>query len=519
MYVKFIKGTQSQYTNKAATYASDGTIFFTTDDSVIYANGKAYGVSDTEKQSLKDAIDSINIVNGDDTSLVLRITYVDSTKEPTTIELPVATSTRNGLITPAQKKDLEDIKTEVITGGTGTIKDKVEKNQVGSSGQTILVTQDNSTNIEVNIDNETIVQDSQTKQLKVVSSALSQYVGDNRTISVSAVDSNNQKTISFIGSMVEVPAADLGDATVRTAYELRDSAGNAIGSRIVIPKDNSFMGGQMGKMGDTINAATGVITPYSGTDADKLKAALELKYINASGQYVLIQIDIEEYLKEAEFKDGLKVDNHEVSVKLSTNTESAKYLKIQAITGANGAIELSGIDAAIAAASSRIALKTTGHVTVSSTSDTNGTVYTISENDIASQQALTDEIARAKAAETAIDSAVGLVKGANDETRTYSNSGTYIGKQASNTVKSDIKALDDAISNLSTSIRNVTVNGVNATVSNNTATVEIDSDNIKVDKDGNAAEAINTGGSITRGTTVGAAIQALEAQLLWYQAD
>jgi hypothetical protein len=55
---------------------------------------------------------------------------------------------------------------------------------------------------------------------------------------------------------------------------------------------------------------------------------------------------------------------------------------------------------------------------------------------------LAAEVLRAQTAEAAIDAAVGLTKGANDETRTYSNTGSYIGKQTTNTVKSDIKALD-----------------------------------------------------------------------------
>ena len=160
-------------------------------------------------------------------------------------------------------------------------------------------------------------------------------------------------------------------------------------------------------------------------------------------------------------------------------------------------------------------------MTVSSTSDANGTVYTIAENDIASAQDLTDEIARAKSAETAIDAEVGLTKSASGEGRTYSNTGNYIGKDATkNTVAKDIKALDDALAALNLNVvKGVTVNGRNATVTNNTAVVDVDGGDIKVDKDGTATDLINTGGSITRGTTLEGAIQSLEAQLLWYQAD
>jgi hypothetical protein len=58
------------------------------------------------------------------------------------------------------------------------------------------------------------------------------------------------------------------------------------------------------------------------------------------------------------------------------------------------------------------------------------------------QTNITTEVTRAKSAETSIDSAVGLTKSATEETRTYSNTGNYIGKNTKNTVTSDIKALD-----------------------------------------------------------------------------
>lgn len=73
--------------------------------------------------------------------------------------------------------------------------------------------------------------------------------------------------------------------------------------------------------------------------------------------------------------------------------------------------------------------------------------YTINLTDVASAQGLANEITRAGNAETSIDSVVGLTKDANSETRTYTNTGTYIGKETTNTVKSDIKALDTEVAN------------------------------------------------------------------------
>ena len=368
--------------------------------------------------------DSGNLFNGTTVEAVLAeidaaykaaIAALDATDTPVAKNVVTGVSEENGIISVTRKELTSTDKT--VTIAQSTTSDNID--------------------FAVNIDGTTILKDPSTGVLSVASSALVQYVGDDETIAVSNVDQDGNKTISSLIKIAEVTTGL--DADVEKAWDLVDANGDAISgsSRIIVKKDQSFVNGKMGHVDDTIDATTGVITDGTGA------AAIDLIYKNAQGQYVLITVDIEQYLKEAEFKDGLAVSNHEVSVKLSTNTESAKYLKIQAITGANGAIELSGIDAAIAAASSSIAAKTTGHVTVSSTSDTNGTVYTIAENDIASEQDLTDEIARAESAETAIDAEIGLTKAASGEGRTYSNTGNYIGKDATkHTVTKDIKALD-----------------------------------------------------------------------------
>ena len=122
------------------------------------------------------------------------------------------------------------------------------------------------------------------------------------------------------------------------------------------------------------------------------------------------------------------------------------------------------VDAAKAAATTKVAEGTdagNNMEIVSTKSDTDGsTTYTINLTDVASDAALDAEIAarkdadvkldaalkaeadRAKSAETSIDAAIGLTKGGDNETRTYANTGEYIGKGESKTVASDIKALD-----------------------------------------------------------------------------
>ena len=438
----------------------------TLSDTIMGLLGNGFDTTNTVTKKVSDNTSAIATLNSDNTtagsvakSIKDAIDALDLTDTPAIKKVVTGVSEENGVISVSRKELKSTDKTVTITQATTS--DDID--------------------LAVNIDGTTILKDANTGVLSVASSALVQYVGDGKTVAVGA-ESDGEKQISTTIKIAEVTTGL--NANVEKAWDLVDATNTPItgSSRIIVKKDNSFVNGNIGHVDDTINATTGAITDGTGN------AAIDLIYKNNEGNYVLITVDIEQYLKEAEFKDGLAVNNHQVSVKLSSNTESAKYLKIQAITGENGAIELSGIDAAIAAASSSIASKTTGHVTVSSTSDANGTVYTISESDIASDAALTAEETRAKSAETAIDGAIGLTKGADNETRTWTNTTNYNGGSAA-TVKANMQAIDtqvktntDAIATLDgAAIKSIKVNNVDATVSSNAATVTIDGADIKLD--------------------------------------
>jgi len=97
---------------------------------------------------------------------------------------------------------------------------------------------------------------------------------------------------------------------------------------------------------------------------------------------------------------------------------------------------------------------------------------------------ISDEIARAESAETSIDTAVGLTKAVDGESRTYTNTGTYIGTGQTNTITSDIKALDtqvkanaDAIDSANTKNTLSSANNaldINAQSSGTTLTIKVD---------------------------------------------
>ena len=94
------------------------------------------------------------------------------------------------------------------------------------------------------------------------------------------------------------------------------------------------------------------------------------------------------------------------------------------------------------------------HLTVTPSTVSGKTTYTIGENDIASASDLTAEVTRAQSAETAIDNAVGLTKAASGETRTFTPTTNYGGSggSAATSVMDNMQKLDAQLKTVSDSL-------------------------------------------------------------------
>lgn len=105
-----------------------------------------------------------------------------------------------------------------------------------------------------------------------------------------------------------------------------------------------------------------------------------------------------------------------------------------------------------------------GHLTLATSTNGEGaTVYTIGENNIASASDLTAEVTRAKNAESAIDTAVGLTKAADpSETRTWRPTTNYGGSTTS--VKDNMQAIDAQLKTVSDNLANIKYNVVGTTL-------------------------------------------------------
>ena len=129
-------------------------------------------------------------------------------------------------------------------------------------------------------------------------------------------------------------------------YQLQGKSGTVLGSTIDIHKDQLLKTAQLGHVDDTVNASTGAIT--SGTGNTALDLVFDT-YDPETGthSYSLTAIDIESFITESEFGNGLQVSSHVVSVKVDSSSDS--YLSV----GSSG-VKLSGVSSAISSINSDI---------------------------------------------------------------------------------------------------------------------------------------------------------------------
>ena len=348
-----------------------------------------------------------------------------------------------------------------------------------------------NTNIEVNIDKETLVQDPTTKKIKVASAALTQYIGDkdsqnNYAINISSPDANNNKKVSLdinsesnaiqkttTGVKVKLEIHPFSNpeqfgTNVKEAYALTANDVVLTGTNneqvIKIYKDSALLDMKLLHAVPATQGAEAIKPTYSKLSGwvdisqelrTEANLALCFAYENVDGNIVVEAIQVGDFLRENEFKAGLKVENGEVSVKIDSTSESF-------LTVSNNGVKLAGVQNAIneaaadakttiteVAADNPIPTGGAAKILVTKSVQADGHFnYVISGQDLASAIALAAEVLRAKTAETAIDAAVGLTKGANSEARTWTPT-TYYNAGSNHTVANNMQAIDTKLKNVS----------------------------------------------------------------------
>lgn len=135
-------------------------------------------------------------------------------------------------------------------------------------------------------------------------------------------------------------------SNVKEAYKVISYTGNdyktatdkqQVGEVIKIYKDASIHKIYLGYSDDKVNTSNGSTT--TGT-ADEAHLSLNYVYIKADGTYAMASVPVGDFLREAEFGNGLQVNSGEVSVKVADGSET--FLTVDG----NG-VKLSGVQTAI----------------------------------------------------------------------------------------------------------------------------------------------------------------------------
>ena len=207
--------------------------------------------------------------------------------------------------------------TDTVNAAFSKIENAIASNTVGSTDKTVTIdTTGANTDLSVNIDNTTLVKNSSTG---VISADLT------------------------LTKLTDSEVTALSDSNVKEAYKViysTDANRTAIGNVVKIYKDSALYRVYLGTTGDTITSSTDpTVVPGSGSEA------LCFIYQKADGTYQLVALNVESFLQESEFEDGLEVDstNHTVSVKIDGDSESF-------LTVGSGGVKLSGVQSAITTA-------------------------------------------------------------------------------------------------------------------------------------------------------------------------
>lgn len=265
---------------------------------------------------------------------------------------------------------------DTINTALSKLENKVGANKVSNTDHSILVTEPTgtaTTDIKVNINsNEKVIK-----------------LGDNG-----------------IYTNLNLVKVDTGlAANVKEKYQLLASDNSQIGVDIEIPKDSALQNVYLGHVDDKLKNADGQgesvdATITSGTGDAALVYVMQL----SNGKYKLTAVNVESFLSESEFADGLQVNNHKVSVKVDTSSEkvtTGENVTGDVLTVSTDGVKVNNIQNAINYAISKLdanvtggttaGTKTNGHIqVVVDEADGKLTAVTVNEANIADADKLAD---------------------------------------------------------------------------------------------------------------------------------
>ena len=213
---------------------------------------------------------------------------------------------------------------------------------------TKLTDEDNpSYEVDLKIDNATLVKSTDSNKVLKVGTVPAAQVSVAEGTGLTASDAQTAfkelkddiKKVISDGKTYSIVDDTKNDKSLPTnvlkRYRLQETVGSKkdlVGEPIDILKDNSLLAAKL----STMDAEWTNSTIVDGTGAE----ALVLVYKDANGDAQVIHIDVSTFLAESEFKDGLQVTDHVVSVKIDPTSE--KFLTV-----GEGGVKLAGVQNAI----------------------------------------------------------------------------------------------------------------------------------------------------------------------------
>lgn len=168
-------------------------------------------------------------------------------------------------------------------------------------------------------------------------------------------------------------------ANVKEKYQLLASDNSQIGVDIEIPRDSALQNVYLGHVDDKLKNAD-----EQGESDDKEitngtgDAALVYVMQLSNGKYKLTAVNVESFLSESEFADGLQVKNHVVSVKVDTSSEqvtTGDNATVDVLTVGSNGVKVSNVQNAINYAISKLDANVTGGTTAGT--KTNGHIQVV----------------------------------------------------------------------------------------------------------------------------------------------
>ena len=193
--------------------------------------------------------------------------------------------------------------TDTLEQAFNKVENAIAKNEVASADASVTITQPSSgtssgkTDLSVNVDGTTIT--------KTNAGAL--------------------KANLTVTQLTSTEVTALSDTNVKEAYKLiysGDSNRTAIGDIVKIYKDSSLIDVYLGHTDDTLSVQGSTYSRSTDITSGSGSEALCFVYQLADGSYSLQAVNVEAFLEESEFGNGLAVDSstHVVSVKKDTSS-------------------------------------------------------------------------------------------------------------------------------------------------------------------------------------------------------